>query len=108
MRKSVSHISLPAFPTYPTHPILLAPTPPRQFIPLRHPDRRSKLTQILPQPLPPVLFDLDGQMQRRIPLQLVLQIYIALVVLEDVVQDGGRGVDDAVIWNNMIVARFGM
>lgn len=36
-------------------------------------------------------------MQRRIPLQLVLQVYIALVVFEDVVQDGGRGVDDAII-----------
>lgn len=74
---------------------------------MRRDDRRSRLTQILPQPLPPVLFDLDGQMQRRIPLQLVLQVDVALVVLEDVVQDGGRGVDDAVLWDNMIVARFG-
>jgi hypothetical protein len=36
-------------------------------------------------------------MQRRIPLQLVLQVDIALVVFEDVVQDCGRGVGDAVI-----------
>ena len=36
-------------------------------------------------------------MQRRIPLQLVLQVDVALVVFEDMIEDGGRGVDDAVI-----------